>query len=316
MITCYYGRLGTGKTYAMTAEVLRQLNKGRVVYTNYSVRFPDRAKKRGYPESNLRRFEGLTDLLDIERGSLLALDEGYLYFDSYVGTKMPLGVRKWILFSRHLEIDIFYTAQRPMSVQVTMRAMTEDFWRVSSVWTPIGRFFVRRLYDLQGEDVNELARPVATRVELAYRQVFNSYNTHGSVFMKESDYLLLAESLGASLEKVRERFSTELEASTPHSKPLDNRYTLADSNKQAIKCEQQQKRPSGAETTSKNTPMNDRSSLSTKRQFKTHGTGSSRRALLAAWANRRKDPRRAHEKHFLEKLQSPSPVQVLDLRRS
>jgi len=36
-IYCYYGRIGMGKTYAMTADIISALMRGEIVYANYPI---------------------------------------------------------------------------------------------------------------------------------------------------------------------------------------------------------------------------------------------------------------------------------------
>lgn len=228
MLTCYYGRRGQGKTYAMTRDVVNALNHGKIVYANYRIfwkgydesqvpfwRFLNKIhlKKnfKKYPASNLRRFESTRKLPEISHNSILALDEGYLYFDSYVGTKMKLGIRKWILFSRHMDIDIWYTAQRPMSIQTTLRSMTEIFLKSQAIKFPfMPVLFALREFDLgSDENVNEDEQLGRTKWYFGSKWFYNFYNTKGDIFMSDSDYREIATSFDVTLEELKKHFNAE-----------------------------------------------------------------------------------------------------------
>lgn len=50
MITLYSGTPGSGKSFHLITVILRMLNKGRFVISNFPIKFTEKEKKRGYEE--------------------------------------------------------------------------------------------------------------------------------------------------------------------------------------------------------------------------------------------------------------------------
>jgi len=198
-IYAYYGRLGQGKTYAMTADILHALSQGKVVYTNYPINwegYDERfslvyliigflgLRKRYYEfsSSNLRRIEidedfheKLSQLTDC----IVALDEGYVAFDSYEMAKMSMLKRKNVLHTRHFDRSIWYTTQRPSAVHVAMRAQTNVFYKVRKFQIPFLKIpiFRRTEHDLgSDESVNE-NETFSTQFYWGSKRVFQAYDT-------------------------------------------------------------------------------------------------------------------------------------------
>lgn len=161
MITCYFGKLGQGKTYALAEHALNALVSGRIVYSNFYIDWnglPERNilgyKQPAVPKSNFRKFGSLPDLMNMEN-ALIALDEGWIYFDSYVATRLPIETRMKILQSRKDGLDIAYTTQRPEQVHVALRAMTNEYYECVADRIPFVRYpiFYRYTCDLVGTQI-------------------------------------------------------------------------------------------------------------------------------------------------------------------
>jgi hypothetical protein len=154
MITCYFGKLGQGKTYALAEHALRELKKGRVVYANFHIEWnglpPVRIGKKiirpAVPKENYKTFESVEQFLEMEDG-LVALDEGWIYFDSYKMTSFPIEFRMKILQSRKDGLDIAYTSQRPEQVHVSLRAMTNEYYECEAGRIPFTRYPVFYRYN-------------------------------------------------------------------------------------------------------------------------------------------------------------------------
>ena len=135
MITCYFGKLGQGKTYGLAQHAIKELEAGRIVYSNFFIDWQGKpAKKIGkriikpaIPKSNFRAFKSVEEFMEMEN-AFVALDEGWIYFDSYSLTKFPIEIRMKILQSRKDGLDIAYTSQRPEQVHVSLRAMTNEYY--------------------------------------------------------------------------------------------------------------------------------------------------------------------------------------------
>jgi len=197
-IYAYYGRIGQGKTYAMTADILEALHAGRVVYVNYPIRFQGYSqesswfwliaglfglKKRYYtfPKDNLKTLdvdEHFHDNFSKLTDCIVALDEGYVAFDSYQLAKMSMKDRKNVLHTRHFDRSIWYTTQRPSAIHVTMRAQTNVFYKVKRI-LKMGKFvvFSRKEYDLGSDDSVDENNCFSTKLYVGKKNVFESYNT-------------------------------------------------------------------------------------------------------------------------------------------
>jgi hypothetical protein len=145
MITCYFGKLGQGKTYALAEHAIRHLEAGRIVYANFYIDWkglpPIRLgpfKRPAIPKSNFRKFTSVEEFLEM-KDALVALDEGWIYFDSYEMTRFPISVRMKILQSRKDSLDLAYTTQRPEQVHVSLRAMTNEYYECEAGRIPFVR---------------------------------------------------------------------------------------------------------------------------------------------------------------------------------
>jgi hypothetical protein len=201
MITQYYGRIGSGKTYAATADVLDMLRRGKVVYTNwklhyegfderesgwhlfFSIIFPWRKRFFSFPKDNLRllevdkefhnNFQKLTDCH-------VFLDEGHVVFDSYQMARMDMEQRKSILHTRHFDRSIHIISQRPTAIHVAMRANVNVFYKCEHLFSfgPLVRFKRTEFQDLQNESVDESPEKViSTKYYWGKNKVFTAYNT-------------------------------------------------------------------------------------------------------------------------------------------
>jgi len=164
VITCYYGKLGQGKTYALAEHALRELKAGRHVYSNFFIDWRGLPPRRmgllsrdAVPASNFQPFVSVDEFLEMEN-AFVALDEGWIYFDSYEMTRFPIDVRMKILQSRKDGLDIAYTTQRPEQVHKSLRAMTNEFYECEAGRLPFVKkpVFYRYDADLHNDSVRRL----------------------------------------------------------------------------------------------------------------------------------------------------------------
>src|SRR3954453_10256371 len=76
MIEGYIGRPGSGKSYTLTARVVKEARRGRQVFTNYAVR-----------ADNVWYFTP-DQLMDLPPG-LIVIDEAHLWFPARMALKLP-----------------------------------------------------------------------------------------------------------------------------------------------------------------------------------------------------------------------------------
>lgn len=214
----YFGRLGQGKTYAMTEDILRALNRGEVVYTNYPINWQgfDESKHWQFvffyviglkkflyriQKENLRRidvdekfhdnFQDLTDCI-------VALDEGYVAFDSYEMAKLSMQKRQNVLHARHFDRSIWYTVQRPSNIHVVMRGNTNVFYRIRKVWTMFFVVFFREEFDLDSDERVNVDDRLGLRLYIGKKRVFEAYDTKYLRMGKKSSQRVAVELLRPS----------------------------------------------------------------------------------------------------------------------
>jgi len=193
----YYGRLGQGKTYAMTADIIEDLKRGGVWYVNYPIHWE------GYDERNqpMQLFLGLIglrkkyyafnhknlhyikvdekfhDKIETLTDCKVALDEGYVAYDSYEMAKLSMQKRQTILHARHYDRSFYYTVQRPTSIHVTLRANTNIFYKVTKFQIFHWVLFKREEFDLgKDEHVDEENR-LSIKWYFGKPEIFQAYDT-------------------------------------------------------------------------------------------------------------------------------------------
>jgi len=199
-VNFYYGRIGGGKTYNATADILELLERGEVVYCNWPIRwegFDEResrshifwktlfGRKRffAFKKENLRYFN--PDDVDVEFLSHLTdchvfIDEGQWIFDSYQGRNFPVEKRRLILHTRHMNRTLNIISQRTQAVAVTARGQVNRFYKCDVKLRIFGRTVFRRTeyQDMSGDDVDETADPISVKVYWSNPKVFDAYDTH------------------------------------------------------------------------------------------------------------------------------------------
>lgn len=173
-INIYYGRIGTGKTYAGTRNILKELKEGHVVYANWNIKFEgyDQRKNKFYlflamlglkrtflvvPKENFhfwdftgQKIDGINCFPFIDQLSLLNdcsihLDEGHIPFDSYEATRMSEQKRSTIFATRHYDRKLTIYTQRANSVHINLRGNSNRFYKCEKLndFTIFKRRFIR-----------------------------------------------------------------------------------------------------------------------------------------------------------------------------
>jgi len=224
MIIAYIGKMRSGKTLAMTQEVIKRLNQGRVVYVNYKINWnPDLPmtpvrrffhrlgfRKRRYPKNNLRLFRNWEDIQNIANCTV-ALDEGWQYFDSY--NKLPIEKRMRLYQSGKWELDFLYTVQRYMMTDINLRWSTDEFWESRLVKIPFMLYplIIYKLYDLDedGESAKLARNGINEKGELVdlslrsrwfftRKKHFDYYDTKEDIYATEHYRHSLSQKVNAS----------------------------------------------------------------------------------------------------------------------
>jgi len=203
-IESWSGKIGNGKTYGAVRRAIRDLQQGRVVYTNFRMNLDhvvaDQRKsflwvflnfiffrKRFYNidiKKNWHYYDlddhGTVDFLSSLTDCIVYADEGQDIFDSYEGTKMSKKKRKSLTRTRHLNKTLVIISQRPQAIAVTARANVNVFYRCVKVMS--WPFLYFKVYAT--EDVDAQNMPIWENVEYLHesyfgsKEIYNAYNTH------------------------------------------------------------------------------------------------------------------------------------------
>jgi len=198
-ITQRYGRIGQGKTYGATVDVLDELKRGHIVYVNWhidftgydqrestlyilgSLLFPWMNTFKKIPAENLRFIT--IDANFIQKFSKLTncsvyLDEGHVVFDSYEMAKMSMEKRVSVLHTRHFDRSINIISQRPTAVHRMLRANVNRFYKYEKI-LQMGTFILFRrteFQDMADENVIE-EEPISVKLYIGSKKIFNAYNS-------------------------------------------------------------------------------------------------------------------------------------------
>jgi len=197
-VNMYFGRIGNGKTYAATADILHYLSQGRVVYANWHINYEGFDERKSFwhvfyktlffqkkffvfPKENLHYFspdevdvEWMANLTDCE----IFIDEGQWIFDSYEGRQFSKDKRKLILHTRHVNRSLNIISQRTQAIQVSARGQVNRFFKCEKKLSWPFLIFKRSEYqDMTGDDVDETEDPVDVKNYFASKKVLNAYDT-------------------------------------------------------------------------------------------------------------------------------------------
>lgn len=170
MIHGYVGRMGHGKTMRMTVDAsLEAKRRGALLASNITIVPPVGVEFRLLPmEGFAEAFGNLVDeCREREIGLVLAIDEVHMVWNARRWDEMTLYDQYMLTQSRHLGIDVFWTAQYVDQVEKTIRNITEDVLMLRAFPKPTNARFERgkRPWFIVGQRF----RPAAVR-ELAAEQ--------------------------------------------------------------------------------------------------------------------------------------------------
>jgi len=197
-ITQRYGRIGQGKTYGATVDVLDELRRGHVVYVNWkfdfngidqredwlfiigSLLFPWRRRFYNFPRENLHFIKIDGDFLNVFEkltDCSVYLDEGHVVFDSYEMAKMSMQKRVSVLHTRHFNRSINIISQRPTAIHRMMRANVNRFFKYEKLISKPFILFRRTEYqDMEDENVDENS-PMGVKLYIGRKKIYNMYNS-------------------------------------------------------------------------------------------------------------------------------------------
>jgi len=180
----YTGRPGTGKTYLLVLEMIKKLNKGSVVYSNFYIRWSGSTRKIFdwrrfrfvtvvYPSSNLRSYSKINELMHVEK-CIIAMDEAHFYLNSRTWketTEKHFDFLKKLAQHRKDAIHIYGTVQNVKRIDVVMRELI-DYWFVCTK----GLFWIGR-YEFDIDDDKEKKNPLSYRSYFLTKKRYQQYDT-------------------------------------------------------------------------------------------------------------------------------------------
>jgi len=218
-IQSYTGGVGEGKTYGATKRAIEDLQRGRVVYTNWQLildhfegdqrkdpfllfwklitfnkRFYNVDLKKNWHYFDMedeetwvigdKKYDSVVDFLANLTDCVVYLDEGQDIFDSYELTKMSKKKRKTLTRTRHLHKTLVVISQRYQAIPPTARANIKTFYRHVKAFTLFGKPFFK-VYATDEIDQNHM--PIFNPDDSAYQRYWGSqkiYDAYNSWYLR------------------------------------------------------------------------------------------------------------------------------------
>lgn len=144
-ITLHTGNPRNGKTYGMTLDIIKSLDSGFIVYSNYKINWNGkryrkfnwtvlRFETKEYPASNLRYWRKLSDLYNVQNG-IIAMDEAHVYLNSRRWADMPEDMERKLAQHGKDGLHIIGTVQSLRRLDTIMRELI-DYWYSYKVFPP------------------------------------------------------------------------------------------------------------------------------------------------------------------------------------
>lgn len=194
-----YGRIGSGKTYCATEDLLNDLNSGQIVYANWKVNWEGYDQRKNwfylflgmlglkkefwvYPKTNFRFLpidENFHDTFGRLTDCAVYLDEGHLAYDSYKLTKMTMQERANILHTRHFDRKVVIVSQRPTAIHVTLRDNVNRFFKCERIFK-FGWLIIFRKTEFQDFTVYgtiDEEQPINSEWYFGRAKIFKAYDT-------------------------------------------------------------------------------------------------------------------------------------------
>lgn len=129
MITVVEGRPGQGKSVWLVSEILRQLARGRKVYTNVAI--VDKKLQYKY-KGRLFLIESLEDCLDLREGEIV-LDEIQTYLNSRNWDKLDVRFQLMLQQHRKKGLNITGATQSVKRADVVFRELIQYYFRINKL---------------------------------------------------------------------------------------------------------------------------------------------------------------------------------------
>lgn len=216
-ISITYGRIGTGKTFRGTKNILEHLRLGHIEYANWRINwegYDERENKLklligtlglkktywNFPKENFHYFpieKTFIDDLSKLTSCCVHLDEGHIPFDSYEATRMEVDKRSAVFSTRHYDRSMYIYTQRANSVHVNLRGNANRFYKCEILFdhTFFKKRFIKfqvtefqdltaggavdetKIFDKDGFETNEYKFAVSEERYWGTRKIFEKFNS-------------------------------------------------------------------------------------------------------------------------------------------
>lgn len=164
MIEGYIGRPGSGKSYSLTARVIREAERGNRCFTNWDVVHP-----------NVWRFRE-DQLLDLPPGKIF-VDEAHLWFPARQALNLPPSWLAMLSQTRKAGWDLFWCAQHESRVDRVLRDVTSWMYLCSAWFQVDGHPLFFKTEQYEPENFRKAAKREGTTWRRFDPKVAAAYNT-------------------------------------------------------------------------------------------------------------------------------------------
>jgi len=200
----YYGRIGNGKTYAATCDIIELLKRGETVYCNWDINFDTFDERDSFKHVLVKSLFGRKDFFyyspenfhyfhpdDIDVAHLgklvnvhIFIDEAQWIFNSHVRNPDE-EKRKLILHNGHYCRSLNIISQRPTNVFKDMRSQVNVWYKCEKKLSWPFLVFQRTAFEDMKNDLPDEEVPSGKpKVYFASRRVLEAYSTHA---MRDKD---------------------------------------------------------------------------------------------------------------------------------
>lgn len=168
----YIGRPGSGKSYTLTERAMREADRGRTVFANYSIN-----------HKNCYTFAP-DQMLDLPPG-VIVVDEAHLWFPARMALRLPPSWLAMLSQTRKNGWDLLWASQHESRVDRIMRDVSSWMWLCSAwySWNDHPGVFVAKCYE--PEVFRRPKRHITRTVKLFDPKIANAYDTFERLVVAE-----------------------------------------------------------------------------------------------------------------------------------
>jgi hypothetical protein len=165
-ITAFVGLPGSGKSYSMVEQIVKDLKNGRQVYVN-----------QGFEVHGCNTYRNFEEMFVVPPGSSIYVDEAPVYFNSRRWSEFPDALMYRFNQIRKDDLRLYWSAQHESRADVVLRQLTAQFWQCRAITS---RIFIRALW--APEDFRKSAeKPLRRQMKFVKKRFFEMYDTNAKV---------------------------------------------------------------------------------------------------------------------------------------